>query len=205
MKKRNTLAAACAILGCLAVGNVSPARAAEVGAAAPAFTLPDTQGGTQSLEAQKGRYVVLEWTNPGCPFVRAHYDSGAMQALQKECADQGVTWFTISSSAPGKQGHDSAKAWNERLQKEKAAPKALLLDEEGKVGRAYGAKTTPHMFVIDPKGVLIYAGAIDDRATVKAAEVAGAKNYVRAALEASKAGKPVEPAETRAYGCGIKY
>jgi peroxiredoxin len=183
-----------------------PAFAAKVGEKAPDFKLPSSEEGKQvSLGDFKDKYVVLEWLNHGCPFVRKHYDSGNMQDLQEEITGKGVVWLSIVSSAPGKQGHSSAEEAEEAREENESAATAVLLDEEGTVGQAYGAKTTPHMFVIDPKGTLIYAGAIDDKPSVKTADVKGAKNYVREALAEAMAGKEVTTSSTKPYGCSVKY
>jgi peroxiredoxin len=199
-------------LGALAAGvagPLAPARparaAARVGEPAPTFTAPAATGGSVSLEAHRGKVVVLEWTNHDCPYVRKHYESGNMQALQKETTGQGVVWLSIISSAPGEQGHVSPAEANALTQKRGAAPTAVLLDPKGTVGKMYGATNTPHMYVIEPGGKLVYAGAIDDRPTSRKGDVAGANNYVRAALQAVAAGQPVKTPVTRAYGCTVKY
>ena len=179
--------------------------APKAGDAAPNFTLPDTNGKSHSLADFKGSYVVLEWVNHGCPFVRKHYDSGNMQSLQKEFTVKGVKWLSVCSSAPGKQGNLSAEEWN-KVEKEKgAAPTAVLLDPEGNVGRLYGAKNTPHMFVINPEGKIIYDGAIDSIRSPDTADIPKATNYVKTALEESMAGKLVSTASTQPYGCSVKY
>ena len=180
-------------------------HAAEVGQPAPAFTLTDTQGKSHNLADFKGKTVVLEWINHECPFVVKHYSAGAMQALQKEYTAKGVVWLSICSSAPGKQGHMSPEAWNKATAEKGAAPTAVLLDEDGKVGKLYQAKTTPHMYVINPEGILVYAGAIDSIKSAKADDVPKATNYVKAALNEVLAGKPVSTASTEAYGCSVKY
>lgn len=179
--------------------------APKVGAPAPAFELKDVDGKTRSLAELKGKTVVLEWTNDGCPFVKKHYNSGNMQALQAQAAKDGVVWVTINSSAPGKQGHVDGKGAKELLAKHKATPAMYLLDPEGKVGKLYGAQTTPHMYVIDKDGTLVYMGAIDDKPTTDVADVKTATNYVTAALAELKAGKPISKPATRAYGCSVKY
>ncbi|MCE9614709.1 MAG: thioredoxin family protein [Lentisphaerae bacterium] len=172
---------------------------------APAFTLTDIAGKAHSLADYKGKYVVLEWTNPECPFVKKHYGSGNMPRLQQTYTAKGVVWLTVNSSAAGKQGNRDAAAWVTWLAEQHAAPTALLLDPDGTAGHAYDAKTTPHLFVINPEGEIIYEGAIDDRPTWKPEDIDGAKNYVSGALDAAMAGKPVEPALTAAYGCSVKY
>jgi len=184
----------------------SPAWAApKVGVAAPAFTATATGGKAVSLADQRGKIVVLEWTNHDCPYVVKHYTTGNMQALQKEATGQGVVWLTIISSAPGTQGHVSPGQADELTATRKAAPTTVLLDPTGVVGKAYGATNTPHMYVIDKAGTLMYAGAIDDRPTTRRGDVQGAHNYVREALQAVAAGQPVKTPVTRAYGCTVKY
>jgi peroxiredoxin len=200
-------------IGALAAGAAGSAlalarsshAAARVGEPAPTFTAPATAGGTVSLDAYRGKVVVLEWTNHDCPYVRKHYETGNMQALQKEATAQGVVWLTLISSAPGEQGHVSAAEADALTAKRSAAPSAVLLDPRGAVGKMYGATNTPHMYVIDFGGKLVYAGAIDDRPTSRKGDVAGANNYVRAALQAVAAGQPVKTPVTRAYGCTVKY
>ncbi|HTL47638.1 MAG TPA: redoxin domain-containing protein [Verrucomicrobiae bacterium] len=177
----------------------------QVGEIAPDFTLTDIEGKKQTLVGQQGNYVVLEWTNPDCPFVHKQYDSGTMQALQKEMTSKGVVWFSIASSAPGKQGHYSAKEWKQIVTDRKAFPTAVLLDPKGLVGKQYGAKTTPHMYVIDPKGVLIYEGAIDSIPSADPADIKEATNYVSQALNEAMSGQPVSTPSTKSYGCSIKY
>ena len=197
-------------LGVAAAALAAPRRAsasaeAKVGTAAPAFTAPATTGASQSLADLRGKVVVLEWTNHDCPYVRKHYESGNMQALQRETTGQGVVWLTIISSAPGTQGYVTAPQADELTASRKAAPAAVLLDPKGTVGKLYGATNTPHMYVIDKTGTLVYAGAIDDRPTTRRADVQGANNYVRAALQSVAAGEPVKTPVTRAYGCTVKY
>lgn len=194
-----------AILALSALTSSVSAFAAKVGDPAPDFTGTASDGKSYHLADLRGKYVVLEWHNQGCPFVKKHYGSGNMQQLQKEWTAKGVTWFTILSSAPGKEGNITAAKENAYLKEKKATPTAAILDADGKIGMLYGAKTTPHMFVIDPKGTLIYNGAIDDKATADPTDIPGAKNYVSAALTESMAGKPVKDASTRPYGCSVKY
>jgi alkyl hydroperoxide reductase subunit AhpC len=179
--------------------------AARVGEAAPDFTGTASTGKTYHLSDYRGKYVVLEWHNNGCPFVRKQYNSGNMQRLQKQWTGQGVTWFTVLSSAPGRQGYVSATEENDYLAKMQATPTAALLDPSGDIGHLYDAKTSPHMFVINPQGVLIYDGAIDDKPTPDLNDVPGAKNYVSMALAQAMGGKTVEIAATRPYGCSVKY
>ena len=188
------------------LGLASSAQAAvTVGEKAPDFTLTNAAGESISLSSFAGKNVVLEWFNKDCPFVRKHYDSANMQTLQKEYVAKDVVWLVINSSAPGRQGHETAAEALTTLEKEAAAPTHYLFDTDGTVGKLYDAKTTPHMFVIDKEGTLVYAGAIDDRASADKADIAGAKNYVRAALDAILAGQAVETASSKPYGCGVKY
>ncbi|MGH9773856.1 MAG: thioredoxin family protein [Candidatus Acidiferrales bacterium] len=177
----------------------------QVGQAAPDFTATDSNGQAHRLSDSHGKFVVLEWHNNGCPYTKKHYESGNMQQLQKEWTARGVVWYTVISSAPGKQGFVTAEEENEYLRRMGAAPTAALLDPTGVLGHLYAAKTTPHMFIIDPKGNLIYDGAIDDRPTTDQADIAGARNYVSAALEEAMAAKPVSVATSRPYGCSVKY
>jgi alkyl hydroperoxide reductase subunit AhpC len=201
--KRSALLYASAIA--LVLGAAVQLSAAKVGEAAPDFTAAASNGKTFHLSDYHGKYVVLEWHNNGCPFVRKQYNSGNMQRLQKQWTSQGVVWFTILSSAPGKQGSMSASEENDYLAKMQAAPTAALLDPSGEIGHLYDAKTSPHMFVINPQGVVIYDGAIDDKPTTDLNDVPGAINYVSLALEQAMAGKQVETPATRPYGCSVKY
>ncbi|HNN95149.1 MAG TPA: thioredoxin family protein [Pseudomonadota bacterium] len=185
--------------------SVPPAHAAKVGEAAPAFTATDSGGQAVSLAQYKGKFVVLEWHNHDCPYVKKHYGSGNLPKLQKEWTKKGVVWLAIVSSAPGKQGHVDGAAANANMKTAGAAPTATLLDPKGELGRLYGAKTTPHMFVISPQGTLIYAGAIDDKPTPDPGDIAAAKNYVAQALTEAMAGKPVTMPSTPPYGCSVKY
>lgn len=190
------------------LSTVSVLRAsetAEVGTPAPAFTLADHNGTPYSLNGFKGKTVVLEWVNYECPFVRKHYNSGNMQKLQREYTAKGVVWFSICSSAPGKQGYFEADEIKDRLAKEKAAPTAYLIDADGTIGKEYGAKTTPHMYVIDSKGVLVYKGGIDDIASTDVDDIPKATNYVSGALDAVLSGKEVAVTSSRPYGCSVKY
>ncbi|HEY6348581.1 MAG TPA: thioredoxin family protein [Candidatus Angelobacter sp.] len=184
---------------------VAAAMAARVGEAAPDFTASDSNGKTHRLSDYKGKYVVLEWHNQGCPFTRKHYESGNMQRLQKEWTGKGVAWLTVISSAPGTQGYVTAPEENDYVRKMNASPTAVLLDPDGNLGHLYAAKTTPHMYIINPAGVLIYNGAIDDHPTADQADIAASKNYVSAALQEAMSGKPVSDAATRPYGCSVKY
>jgi len=185
--------------------TIAAQAAVDTGDAAPYFTLTDTTGTEHSLSDFKGKYVVLEWFNHGCPFVKKHYSNGDMQATQKELTDDGVIWLQINSSAQGKQGHLTPAEGEALREKGGHQSTAMLLDVSGQVGRAYGAKTTPHMFVINTEGVLIYQGAIDSIRSAKAKDIPKATNYVKAAYKSAKAGQPVESGSTRPYGCGVKY
>ena len=176
-----------------------------VGSPAPAFTLTDTKGKQHNLADFKGKYVVLEWVNFGCPFVKKHYESGNMQSTQKKAVDKGVVWLSVCSSADGKQGHMDPADWNEEIADRKLASTAVLIDESGAVGKTYGAKTTPHMYIVNPDGILIYKGAIDDKPTTNKDSIPGARNHVLAAPDESMAGKPVSTASTTPYGCSVKY
>jgi hypothetical protein len=190
----------------LATGMPLAARAAAtVGQAAPAFTLTDTSGRSVSLADFKGRHVVLEWVNPGCPFVQKHYDSGNMQATQKGALDRGVVWLAINSTATSARDYLAPAALAAWMGNHRAPVTATLMDAEGKAGRAYGARTTPQMFVIDPQGRTIYAGAIDSRPTANPADIRGATNYVNVALADALAGRPVSTPVTQPYGCTVKY
>ena len=181
------------------------ALAARVGEPAPPFDAVDNHGKMEHLSDYHGKYVVLEWHNQGCPFTAKHYNSGNMQRLQKQWTAKGVVWLTVISSAPGTQGYVTPSQEDEYLKKMNASPTAVLMDTTGNLGHLYDAKTTPQMFVIDPKGTLIYGGAIDDRPTTDEADIAKSKNYVNAALEAAMAGKPIPDPATRPYGCSVKY
>jgi peroxiredoxin len=178
---------------------------AVVGQAAPTFSATDTSGKTVALADFKGKYVVLEWTNPGCPFVQKHYNSGNMPATQKEATAKGAVWLAVNTTAK-EAGDYMAPAELQAWAKSKnAAPTAMLMDADAKVGRAYGARTTPHMYVIDPQGKLIYAGAIDSKPSADPADIKAATNYVTQALGEAMAGKPVSRSTTQAYGCSVKY
>jgi peroxiredoxin len=181
------------------------AFAVKVGTAAPDFTAIDTHGQSHKLSDFRGKYVVLEWTNNGCPYTQKHYNSGNMQALQKEWTAKGVVWLTVLSSAPGQQGYMTASAENAYMTHEHADPTAALLDSAGTIGHEYDAKTTPHMFVISPDGKLIYEGAIDDHPTPDPGDIKSSKNYVSAALTEALANQPVAVSYTQPYGCSVKY
>ena len=186
-----------AVLSMLA--GLAPA-APHLGAAAPEFALTDINGKPVRLTAYKGRHVVLEWTNPHCPYVAKHYDSGNMQALQKDFTGKGVVWLAISSTHPGNYEYAGEKDMAKWAADKKSTPASIMLDKDGKVGRLYEARTTPHMYVIDPQGRLIYAGGIDDKRSANPADVKTAKNFVRAALDEALAGKPVSVSSAPPYG-----
>lgn len=181
------------------------APAPEVGKAAPGFSATDTNGKTHSLDQYRGRWVVLEWLNHGCPYVKNHYGSGSMQALQKKYAAQGVVWLSIVSSAPGKQGHHSNEKANELTKDKDAAPHAVLVDAPGTIGRTYHARTTPHMFVINPEGTIVYMGGIDDTATTNSDRSKNARPHVDIALQEAMSGRPVSVPVSQPYGCNVKY
>lgn len=190
---------------CLLLALVTSAFAVKVGDPAPGFTIVDSNGKQQHLSDYKGKFIVLEWHNQGCPYTRKHYESGNMQRLQKEWTAKGVVWLTVISSAPGTQGFVTPSQENDYIKNMNAAPTAALLDMGGSMGHLYGAKTTPHMFIIDPKGTLIYNGAIDDHPSSDENDIQRSKNYVSAALQEALAGKPVTESMTRPYGCSVKY
>jgi len=193
-----------AIIASLAIATAATA-APETGKPAPGFTLTDCSGKEHSLSDFAGKVVVLEWINHGCPFVVKHYASGNMQKLQADAADKGVVWLSICSSAPGKQGHMSAADAMAKCGEVGSKAAAYLLDEDGTVGKLYGARTTPEMCVIDKEGILVYHGAIDDKPSTDQADIAGATNYVTAAIAEVLEGKPVTTASTKPYGCSVKY
>jgi peroxiredoxin len=185
--------------------TAAQADAVKPGSPAPDFSAATETGKTVKLSDFRGKYVVLEWANEGCPFVKKHYGSGNMQSLQKEYTAKDVVWLTVFSSAEGKQGHEDAAGALAQKAAWHSSPTAMLLDDQGVVGKEFGAKTTPHMFVIDPKGTLIYMGGIDNVASADPDDIKTAKNYVKAALDESMAGKAVTTASAPSYGCSIKY
>src|SRR5213083_2189602 len=193
------------ILASLATTTLLALDAPPVGSAAPEFSLTDAKGNTHSLSEYKGKYVVLEWFNPQCPFVKKHYGSGNMQNLQKDYTDKGVVWLTIDSNAPGTEGNLTPEEAAKIASSWKTHETALLLDPEGNAGRAYGAKNTPNMVIINPDGKIIYEGAIDSKATPNPADIPSSTNYVKAALDESLGGKPVSNPQTKPYGCSVKY
>jgi len=185
----------------------APAAASQaiVGQAAPPFSVADSAGRPVSLADYKGRTVVLEWVNPGCPYVRKHYDSANMQGTQKGATAQGVVWLSVNSTHPSHVDYRKPAEMNAWMKAQNAVPTATLMDSDGKVGRAYGARTTPHLYIVDAKGTLVYAGAIDDRPSANPADTKTAKNHVNAALADIAAGRAVAQAVTRPYGCSVKY
>ncbi len=199
MIRRFAAVAAVALISC------SASAAPEIGAAAPAFSGKTSSGETISLSQFAGQKVVLEWTNDQCPFVKKHYETGNMQATQQEANAEGVVWLTVISSAPGHQGYVEPAAADALTSGRNASPDYVVLDSSGAIGHAYGAKTTPHMFVIDEKGVLRYDGAIDDKPSTDHATVNGATNYVLAALKSMTDGTEIAHPRTKPYGCSVKY
>ena len=179
--------------------------AAEVGKPAPDFSAVDSNGKSVKLSDYRGKTVVLEWTNDGCPYVKKHYSSNNMQSLQKEAAKKGIVWLTIISSAPGAQGYLTGDEANKLTATRGAGPAAVLLDPDGTLGHLYDARTTPHMFIVNAEGTLVYMGGIDDMATTEVEDIKTAKNYVRAALDDLAVGAPIENTVTRPYGCSVKY
>ncbi|MDB5986125.1 MAG: thioredoxin family protein [Nevskia sp.] len=205
MSKQLSLRGFASALLLTATSALAFADAPKVGQPAPTFSATDSNGKTVSLADFKGKIVVLEWTNDGCPFVQHYYTRGNMQALQKEFTAKGVVWLSVISSAAGGQGYADGARANQLTQTRGAAPTAVLLDPKGQLGHRYDAKTTPDMFVIDADGKLVYAGAIDSIASSDPDDIAKAQPYVKVALEATLAGKPVTTALTQSYGCSIKY
>lgn len=193
-----------ALLMFVAAPNLVFAEAV-VGQAAPAFQVKDAAGKEQTLQGYAGQWVVLEWYNKDCPYVKKHYGSGNMQKLQKTYTGKGVKWLTVISSAPSKQGYLDPTQAMANAKETGSAANAILIDSSGMMGQTYGAKTTPHMFIIDPKGKVVYAGAIDDNNSADPAVIATSKNYVAAALDEAMTGKTVTVSSSQAYGCSVKY
>lgn len=200
--RRSLLAAGVSLL---ATGVTGAFAAAEIGQPAPAFSAQGADGKTVSLAAYKGKTVVLEWTNHECPFVVKHYESGNIPQLQKELTGKGVVWLQVISSAPGKQGHVEGPAALKINSFREAAPSAVVLDPDGRIGKAYGAQTTPHLFIVDPAGQLVYKGGIDSIASASKADIAKADNYVKLAFNDLGASRRIAHASTKPYGCSIKY
>ncbi len=204
MRTSARIAASLAVAATLAHGAVAASEIAP-GNKAPAFQLPSLEGETLSLVAYAGKYVILEWTNYDCPFVKKHNETGRLPALQKKMKEDGVVWLSICSSAPGKQGHFTKEQWEARMKAVDAAPAAVLLDPDGTVGKLYDAKNTPYMVVISPEGVILYTGAIDDQRGLDRSVMETAVNYVTQALDEAREGKPVSVPAVPAYGCTVKY
>jgi peroxiredoxin len=201
MKRRSILLGSLPLVLAPAVAFAS----ADLGAVAPAFSATDSNGKEWSLADLKGRIVVLETTNHDCPYVAKHYRARNMQAQQREAAAKSVVWLTVAASAPGEQGYVTASEANDIVMKNKAAPSAVLLDPQSRIARAYGATVTPHMYIIDKAGTLVYKGGIDSIPSANVDDIAKAKQYVRVALDEMLAGKPVTDSSTRPYGCSLKY
>lgn len=189
----------------LSLFMASTSFAAKVGEKAPDFKVADMNGKVHQLSDYKGKYVVLEWTNEGCPFVKKHYESHNMQKLQKEYTSKGVIWLTVASSVKGKQGHWTPEQAKAKAKEWGIASTAILLDGDAKMGKAYGAKVTPHMFIINPEGVLVYNGAIDSNDSTDPKDIATATNYVDEALKSSMKGEPIKVSTSKPYGCGVKF
>jgi peroxiredoxin len=205
LRLRPVLTTVLALGLCIALTAPASAQSPQVGEPAPNFTLQSASGETHTLDDFEGQYVVLEWLNFGCPFVGKHYDSGNMQSLQETYREKGVAWLSIVSSAKGEQGYYPPKEMVQQKQKHDGNMTAILMDTSGEVGRTYGAKVTPHMYVINPEGTLIYKGGIDDKPTTDVADVEGATNYVRAALDQAMNGEEVDVKRAQPYGCTVKY
>jgi peroxiredoxin len=194
-----------AVGGVSVLTSTSALAAPAVGKPAPDFSIIDSNGKTQSLSALRGKTVALEWTNHDCPYVKKHYGAENMQKLQRQAADAGIVWLSVISSPPGEQGNVTPEKANELTQTRKAAPAAVLLDPNGQMGRAYDARTTPQMFLINAEGVLIYMGGIDSIASTRVEDLEKATPYFRDALVAASKGEPIQNAVTRPYGCAVKY
>src|SRR5688500_4491001 len=211
IRHRYFLSLAAVVIASLVSSGCSESEAAPVPASprvnqpAPAFTVVDTKGTSHSLDSYRGQWVVLEWFNHDCPYTKKHYKSDNMQALQREYTAKNVVWISVISSAPGKDGYGSAADIDQQMIEKKAAPSFVVRDTAGVLGRMYGARNTPQLFAIDPEGVPRYAGAIDDKPTSKAKDVQGAKNYLKAALDAGLAGQPIAVSTSQPYGCDVKY
>ncbi len=184
---------------------VSASFAAKVGSKAPNFKVTDSNGKVHQLSDYKGKYIVLEWMNEGCPYVKKHYNAGNMQKLQKEHTANDVVWFTVASSLKGEQGHWTAEQANAKAKEWKIASTAILLDHDAAIGKAYAAKVTPHMFVINPEGAVIYNGAIDSNDSADPKVIPTSTNYVDAALKSAKKGEPIKVSSSKPYGCGVKF
>lgn len=205
MFRRSLLSASLALAGAALLAGNATAQTASVGQPAPNFTATDTAGKTVKLSDYKGKHVVLEWTNPGCPFVVKHYGSGNMQALQKEFTAKGVIWLSVNSTETGSADYKKPADLAAWMTSQKGTPTATLMDEKGAVGKAYAARTTPHMYIVNPQGVLVYAGGIDSIPSGRVEDIKTATNYVRQGLTEALAGKPITAASTKPYGCSVKY
>jgi peroxiredoxin len=205
MHHRSILAAAAALLSLAFGADEAAAAKPEVGAPAPAFTGTTATGDALSLDQYRGKTVILEWTNHECPYVRKHYGAENMQALQKQTTADGIVWLSVISSAPGSQGYLEGPEALQIAADKGAAPTAIVLDPKGEIGKMYDARTTPHMYIVDPDGRLVYKGGIDDKPTTRQADIETATNYVKLALSELAAGKPVSNPSTRPYGCSVKY
>ena len=193
------------VTAALALAANTAFAVATVGQPAPAFTVQDSSGKTVSLANFKGKHVVLEWVNPGCPYVVKHYGSANMQGTQKDATTKGVVWLAVNSTSADHGDYKAPAAMAQWMQGHKAAASATLMDADGKIGRAYGARTTPHLYIVDPKGLLVYAGGIDNKPSTNPADIPGATNHVKVALGEALAGKAISQATTRPYGCSVKY
>jgi hypothetical protein len=202
MLRRTLIASSLLLAASLAtVAHAAPA----VGQAAPDFTLTDTSGKAVKLSDYRGKFVVLEWTNPGCPYVRKHYDSGNMPATQRDATGKGVVWLSINSTEKDAFDYMAPAKLAGWVKDRKATPTAMLMDEEGTAGQAYGARTTPHMYIVNPQGQLVYAGGIDSIPSSSQSDIPKAVNYIRQGLNEALTGKPISVASSRPYGCSIKY
>jgi hypothetical protein len=202
---RRAVMAAAVALGATFLMGTNALAAPAVGQQAPDFVAVDTSGKQHRLSDFAGKFVVLEWTNPGCPFVRKHYGSGNMPATQKSAIEKGVVWLAVNSTERAASDYLKPTALDAWMKEHSAAPTAVLMDEDGVIGQAYGARTTPHIFIIDPKGMLVYAGGIDSIPSARVEDIKAATNYVNQALGEAFGGKPISMAATRAYGCSVKY
>jgi peroxiredoxin len=205
LRRQSAVYAALSLVSASLLFTTGAHAAASVGQPAPDFTLTDTSGKTVKLSDYKGKHVVLEWNNPGCPFVRKHYDSANMQALQKEAGGKGVVWLAINSTDTAHQDYLSPAKLGQWMTVQKGAPSATLMDESGAVGKSFGARTTPHMYMVNPQGTLIYAGGIDSIPSASTSDIKTATNYVRVGLNEALAGKPLSKPTTQPYGCSVKY
>ncbi|MGA8513310.1 MAG: thioredoxin family protein [Burkholderiaceae bacterium] len=205
MQRRRLIPQICSLLVTTFLIATNVHSAATIGQKAPDFTLRDTAGKSVSLADFKGKTVVLEWLNPGCPYVRKHYSGGNMQSTQKDAASKGVVWLAINSTDTEHPDYLKPAALQAWMGEQKAAASHTLMDESGKAGQAYAARTTPHMYIVNPQGTLVYAGGIDSIPSASASDIKAATNYIKVALAETAAGKPISAAQTRPYGCSVKY